>query len=185
MAKIKVLGLCGSLRAESYNLKLLRNFVSALPGATFETSIYPTLDMPLMNEDLEKKPLPQPILDFRAALSAAPVIVLACPEYNGGITGPLKNAIDWGTRPPANLWQDKIAVLLSASPGSLGGARGLIQVRTILSGIKTWVIPEQVQLSAAHEAFETPGGTLKVEGVHKQIQGAIQSLEVFTKKMLP
>ncbi|MGZ3706963.1 MAG: NAD(P)H-dependent oxidoreductase, partial [Bdellovibrionota bacterium] len=54
MAKIKVLGLCGSLRAESYNLKLLRNFVSALPGATFETSIYPTLDMPLMNEDLEK-----------------------------------------------------------------------------------------------------------------------------------
>ncbi|MGZ3653886.1 MAG: NADPH-dependent FMN reductase, partial [Bdellovibrionota bacterium] len=96
MAKIKVLGLCGSLRAESYNLKLLRNFVSALPGATFETSIYPTLDMPLMNEDLEKKPLPQPILDFRAALSAAPVIVLACPEYNGGITGPLKNAIDWG-----------------------------------------------------------------------------------------
>ncbi|MGZ3652002.1 MAG: NADPH-dependent FMN reductase, partial [Bdellovibrionota bacterium] len=95
------------------------------------------------------------------------------------------NAIDWGTRPPANLWQDKIAVLLSASPGSLGGARGLIQVRTILSGIKTWVIPEQVQLSAAHEAFGTPGGTLKVEGVHKQIQGAIQSLEVFTKKMLP
>jgi chromate reductase len=180
--KIKILGLCGSLRADSVNLKLLRNFLAAAGGA-FDVNTYGSIEMPLLNEDLEKKPLPDSILTFRAALAAAPVIVLACPEYNGSITPALKNAIDWGTRPPGNLWQGKIAVLLSASPGALGGARGLIHVRAILSGIQSWVIPQQVQCPQAHQAF-TPEGVLSNEAVTKQIQGAVQSLEVFAKKML-
>ena len=183
MAKTKVLGLCGSLRVDSWNLKLLRNFLRTLDGGEFSTSLYNSLELPLMNEDLEKKPLDQRILDFRSAVTEAPIIVCASPEYNGSLSPALKNAIDWATRPPGNLWQGKIAVLLSASPGSLGGARGLIHLRTVLSGIKTWVIPEQVQCAAAHEAFDA-SGTLKNEGVHKQMLGAMQSLEVFTKKML-
>jgi chromate reductase len=182
MAKLKLVGVCGSLRSDSFNLKLLKNFVAAA-AADYHTSIYGSLDLPLMNEDLEKKPLPQSILDFRATLAAAPVVVVASPEYNGSLSPALKNAIDWGTRPPGNLWQGKVVVLLAASPGVFAGVRGLIHVRTVLSGIQSWVIPQQVTCPAAHQAFDE-AGALKNEAVSKQIQGALQSLELFTKKML-
>jgi chromate reductase len=184
MSKIQVLGLCGSLRADSYNLKLLRNFLAALPADRYETRVYPSLDLPLVNQDLEAKPLPDSITAFHAAVSAAQVVVLASPEYNASVGGPMKNAIDWATRPGGtNLWAGKIAVLLAASPGALGGARGLITLKTIVSGLKAWVIPDQVQCSAAHEAFDA-SGALKNEFVKKQIAGAVQSLESFGKKWL-
>ena len=77
MAKTKVLGLCGSLRADSWNLKLLRNFLRTLEGGEFSSSLYGSLELPLMNEDLEKKPLLQSILDFR----------LLCPCHVVGLTG--------------------------------------------------------------------------------------------------
>lgn len=184
MSKIKVLGLCGSLRADSYNLKLLRNFLAALPSARFETSVYASLDLPLVNQDLESKPLPGAVVAFQAAVRDAQVIVVASPEYNASISGALKNAIDWATRPMgANLWQGKIAVLLAASPGALGGARGLIHVKTILSGLKAWVIAEQVQCGVAHEAFDE-NGMLQAAGVKKQMAGAAQGLESFAQKWL-
>lgn len=179
----KALGICGSLRADSWNLKLLRNFLDSLKQEGCETSLYPSLEMPLMNEDLEKSTLDPRILNFRSALKEHNIIVIASPEYNGGYSPALKNAIDWGSRPPENLWAGKIAVLLSASPGALGGARGLIQVRTILSGIKTWVIPEQVQCSLADKAFSGEG-KLTSDGTLKQITGAISSLHRFADKML-
>jgi NAD(P)H-dependent FMN reductase len=183
---IKTLGLCGSLRADSYNLKLLRSFFSALSEkGGFEPAIYDSLDLPLVNQDLEKSPLDSKILRFQAAVSEAPVLVVASPEYNGSISGPLKNAIDWATRPSGtNLWAGKVIVLLAASPGALGGVRGLIHVRTIFAGLKAWVIPEQVQCGTAHQAFDEKGN-LTADLVTKQIQGSIQSLEIFTKKMLP
>ncbi len=187
MPEIKGLGLCGSLRADSWNLKLLRNFLGALKtktgGLPYSTRLYAPLDLPLMNEDLEKGPLDSRILDFRKALEESPVIVIASPEYNGSLSPALKNAIDWATRPPGNLWQGKIAVLLGASPGSLGGARGLIHLRTVLSGIKCWVIPEQVQCANAHLAFDE-AGNLKIDAVRQQIIGAIESLDSFAGKML-
>lgn len=180
----KVLGICGSLRVESYNAKLLRAFLGAMnKDGGFETKAYPTLEMPLVNEDLEKKPLDAKILDFRAALKEAQIVIVASPEYNGSLSPVLKNAIDWATRPPGNLWEGKIAVLLGASPGALGGARGLIHVRTVLSGIKAWVIPEQVQCPMADKAFDT-NGKLTNEMVEKQIQGALQSLKNFSGKLL-
>lgn len=182
MPTIKMLGLCGSLRADSWNLKLLKNFLD-LASCSFSPRLYGPLELPLMNEDLEKLPLDQRILSFRAALEEAPVVALASPEYNGSLSPALKNAIDWGTRPPGNLWQGKIAVLLSASPGSLGGARGLIHLRTVLSGIKTWVVPEQVQCALAEEAFD-PAGKLRNESVRQQMEGAAKSLEAFTRKVL-
>jgi chromate reductase len=94
MSQKKVLGICGSLRADSYNLKLLRNFLTLLGDAGMETRLYPPLELPLMNEDLEKKPLHAAILDFRKALEEYPIIVVASPEYNASTPGNLKNAID-------------------------------------------------------------------------------------------
>jgi len=175
---MKTLGLCGSLRSDSWNLKLLRNFLESLPGST----LYPSLDLPHVNEDLEKGTLPASILAFRQALEKAQVVVIASPEYNGSFSSALKNAIDWGTRPPGNLWAGKVVVLLGASPGVFGGIRGLIQLRTVLSGIKAWVIPEQVILPAADKAFA--GGKLQNEAALKQIEVAVASLKAFSAKVL-
>lgn len=183
MSQKKILGICGSLRAESYNLKLLRNFLSLLEQGGAETRLYPPLEMPLMNEDLENKPLAQPILDFRKALEEYPIIVVASPEYNASTPANLKNAIDWGSRPPKNLWDGKVGVLLSASPGALGGARNLIHLRTVLSGIKTWLVPEQVQCSLAHTAFAADG-QLTNEMVKKQMVGAATALNHLADKLL-
>lgn len=183
MAKLKTIGLCGSLRADSWNLKLLKNFQERLAGHNFAPETYPSLELPHLNEDLEKFPLPESITKFRAALKAAPVVVVASPEYNGSLSGPLKNAIDWASRAPENLWVGKIVVLASASPGSLGGARGLIHLRAVLANLKAWVIPEQVQVPFADKAFNGEG-KLSNEAVEKQIAGAIASLEAFSKKML-
>jgi chromate reductase len=173
----KTLGLCGSLRKDSWNLKLLRNFMPS-----DDATVWKSLEMPLMNEDLEGKPLDSRITEFRAALKASSVVVIASPEYNGSLSPALKNAIDWGTR-QENLWVGKIAVLLSASPGALGGVRGLIHLRTVLSGIKTWVIPEQVQLPFADKAFDAEG-KLTNEQTLRQIELARESLRNFSKKIL-
>lgn len=180
MTKLKVLGLCGSLRVESWNLKLLRNFLDAMNPEIFETQLYGSLELPLMNEDLEKLPLDQRILDLKKAVSESHVLIIATPEYNSSLSPVIKNALDWGSRGAKSVWEDKVAVIMAASPGALGGARNLIHLRAVLSQLKIWTIPEQVQVPKAHEAFEN--GKLKVPFVDKQIQGALKALESFTKK---
>ena len=90
---------------------------------------------------------------------------MACPEYNGSITPLLKNVIDWTSRPsdgvaPLAAYRGKVAGLLSASPGALGGIRGLVHVRAILGGIGVHVIPGDVSVSAAHKAFGEDGALL-------------------------
>src|SRR5262249_23053287 len=89
-------------------------------------------------------------------------MLISAPEYNSSISGVLKNAIDWASRTepgeiPLICFTDKVAGLMSASPGSLGGLRGLVTVRSILGNIGTLVIPHQVAVSKAHEAFQEDG----------------------------
>ena len=179
----KALGICGSLRADSWNLKLLRFFLATLQKEGIATSLYPSLEMPLISEDREKQPMDPSVASFRAALEAHPIVVIASPEYNGSFSPALKNAIDWASRPPGNLWAGKITVLLSASPGALGGARGLIQVRTVLSTVKAWTVHEQVQCSLADKAFSAEGALVQ-EGTLRQITGAVTALNRLAEKML-
>jgi NAD(P)H-dependent FMN reductase len=183
MAKNKIIGLCGSLRKDSWNLKLLRHFLAEAEKAGFEAKAFDGLEMPLVNEDLEKSPLDARILRFREALESAEIVAIASPEYNGSYSPALKNAIDWATRPPANLWAGKIVVLLGASPGAFGGIRGGIHLRTLLGTIKAWVLPEQVLLPLADQAFD-PEGKLTNESAKKQVKAALESLGKFAGKML-
>lgn len=181
MAKTQALGICGSLRSGSWNLKLLRTVLEQMrQTGTFETSLYGNLDMPLMNEDLESKPLDASIENFRTALKQAQVVVMASPEYNGSFSSALKNAVDWGSR-EGNLWAGKIVLLASASPGSLGGVRGLIQLRTLMSGIKCWVVHEQVHCAFSDKAFEQD--KLVNEATAKQIHGAVEATINLCKRL--
>lgn len=185
----KILAFAGSTRMESFNKKLVK---VAMHGAEASGAQVTHLDLrdlalPLYDGDLESSSgLPPGALKFKELLLANDGFLISSPEYNSSISGVLKNAIDWASRPGGNAaplagFNDKVAVLMSASPGALGGLRGLVTLRSILGNLKTIVLPEQVAVSHANEAFD-PGGTLKDVKQQVAIEGLGKRLTEFLAK---
>jgi NAD(P)H-dependent FMN reductase len=168
MAAPKILAFAGSARAESFNKKLLRLGVEGARRAGAEVTLLDLRDlpMPLYDGDLEARDgLPENALKLKQLMLTHQGFLLACPEYNSSITALLKNTIDWASRPvpgeaPLACFVGKVAGLMSASPGALGGLRGLVTVRSILGNIGVLVLPDQVSVPHAADAFE-PDGRLK------------------------
>jgi|SRR5262245_54532687 len=161
----KILAFAGSTRAESFNKKLVRVAVEGARTAGAEVTLIDLRDypLPLYDGDLEAaQGLPEKARDLKAVFLAHDGLLLSCPEYNSSITAVLKNTIDWVSRPvpnepPLAAFTGKIASLMSASPGALGGLRGLVHVRAILGNIGVIVLPEQVAVSRAGDAFDEQG----------------------------
>ena len=168
MPRPKILAFAGSTRTESYNKKLVKIAVLGAEAAGAEVTLVDLRDlpMPLYDGDLEaKEGIPPNGVKFKQLMLAHRGLLISAPEYNSGISGVLKNAIDWASRelPGETLlacFDRKVAVLMSASPGALGGLRGLVIVRSILSNIRVLVLPQQIAVPRAHEAFN-PDGSLK------------------------
>jgi chromate reductase len=138
VADLKVLGICGSLRKASLNMAALRACSELLPqGMTLE--IASIADIPMYNQDVFDAGMPEPVKRLRGAIAAADGLLLASPEYNFSVPAPLKNAIDWGSRAPNQVFQDKPVAIFSCAPGPLGGARVQYDLRRILSQI--WAFP--------------------------------------------
>jgi chromate reductase len=147
------------------------------------------LAMPLYDGDLEaEKGLPENAKKFKALLLAHQGFLIASPEYNSSISGVLKNAIDWASRseskdePSLACFKGKAAALLSASPGALGGLRGLVTLRSILGNIGVLVLPQQVAVSKADEAFEADG-TLKDVRQRSSVEGLAAALVALLSKL--
>lgn len=161
----RVLVFAGSIREGSSNKKLARAAAEALEGAGVTTTLIDLADfeMPLYNGDLEAESgLPESTLRLKELFAQHQGLVISCPEYNSSITPLLKNTIDWLSRAaegeaPLSAFRGKVAGLLGASPGALGGLRGLVHVRSILGNIGVWVAPTQVALGKAHAAFDDEG----------------------------
>src|ERR1700687_4882961 len=119
---ITILGIAGSLRKGSYNCMALHAAQSLVPeGAKIE--IFALHGIPPFNQDEEQAP-PPAVTEFKQRIRAADAILFATPEYNYGVPGVLKNAIDWASRPYGDsAWNDKPVAVISASGGVLGGAR--------------------------------------------------------------
>ncbi|MBI2094042.1 MAG: NAD(P)H-dependent oxidoreductase [Candidatus Omnitrophica bacterium] len=164
----KILAFAGSTRVGSFNKKLVKIAAASARAAGAEVTDLDLRDlpMPLYDGDLEaKEGIPPNARKFKELLLAHGGLLISAPEYNSGITGVLKNAIDWASRSaqdeaPLACFVGKVASLMSASPGGLGGLRSLVQVRSILSNIHVLVLPDQVAVPRAHEAFQ-PDGALK------------------------
>ena len=164
----KVLAFAGSLRKDSFNKKLARVAADAVRAAGGEVTLIDLKDfpMPLYDGDIEAtEGIPPNAKKFKELMLAHPALLISSPEYNTSITGVLKNTIDWASRaekgePPLACFDRKVAALLSASPGALGGIRSLLTIRSILSNIRVLVIPEQQALPKAHEAFGPDGKLL-------------------------
>jgi chromate reductase, NAD(P)H dehydrogenase (quinone) len=154
---IKILGIAGSLRVQSYNRAALRAAVKlAPPGASID--IFELDGIPAFNQDEERKP-PQKVVDLKARIHDADAILLATPEYNYSIPGVLKNAIDWASRPYGDsAWNGKPAGLMSASAGLFGGVRAQYHLRQCFIFLNMdAVLQPEVAIGNAQQKFDAQG----------------------------
>ncbi len=167
MTTPNILAFAGSARTASFNKKLVAIAAEGAKAAGAEVTIldFRELPLPLFDEDLEAaEGLPENVLRLKSLMKASHGFLIASPEYNSSITPLLKNAIDWASRPepgepPMGLtcFRDKAAVLMSTSPGGLGGLRGLVHVRSILDNLGVLVLPDQKAIPNAYQAFDESG----------------------------
>ena len=141
----------------------------------------------MFSEDLEAASFPAAALELKKRMIAADAILIASPEYNGSISGALKNAIDWASRPregEASLacFKGKVVGLLAASPGAIGGLRGLRHVRQIMTQLHSVVIPQEFALGTAHAAFDDDGN-IKDERSASFAKSVGDSLSEITRKL--
>lgn len=162
MSKPNILAFSGSARKDSLNQRLIENAARAAENAGANVRIINLRDfpMPIMNQDLEREQgQPENATRLKTLFVEHDGFLLASPEHNGSISTLLKNAIDWvsrkvGDEPPLVAYKGKTAAILSASPGRLGGLRGLVHVRSILSNLGVLVLPEQLAVGSAMSAFD-------------------------------
>ena len=125
---ISVLGICGSLRKASYNMAALRTAI-ALKPAGMSVTVADISQIPLYNEDVRVEGFPPPVETLRRQIAAADALLFACPEYNYSMTGVLKNAIDWASRPPDQPFAGKPCAIIGAAAGMAGSARAQYDLR--------------------------------------------------------
>jgi chromate reductase, NAD(P)H dehydrogenase (quinone) len=163
---IRILAICGSSRRDSLNQKLLAVAAQGArdAGARVTVARLADFDLPIYDGDAEAaRGLPHGASALQELVEAHDALLIATPEYNGGYTALLKNAIDWISRPRSDgsggmaLLAGKVAALVSASPGQLGGLRSQTAMRAVLDKLGMLVIPQAFALSVAHEAFDAEG----------------------------
>ncbi|AIC30705.1 NADPH-dependent FMN reductase protein (plasmid) [Rhizobium etli bv. mimosae str. IE4771] len=151
MKEIKLIGISGSLRSASFNTAVLTAVLRNLPSGV-SAGIADISPLPFYNEELDDADQPEAVLALREKILLADGIVFCSPEYNGGVPGVLKNAIDWLSRPMhGSVFRGKHALIISASPSAVGGARMQAQLRCDLSACELRVLARpQVVVGQAH-----------------------------------
>jgi chromate reductase len=156
---MRVLGIAGSLRAGSFNRALLRAAVEVAP-AGMEIRIFEGLAaVPLYDADVEAKGDPEPVVVLKNAIRDADALLIATPEYNYGVPGVLKNAIDWASRPPGkSVLNGKPAAIMGASPGGVGTARAQLALRQsfVFTDTRALLRPE-VMVARVQEKVDAQG----------------------------
>jgi len=178
MGTPRILALCGSLRTGAFNMKLLDLAVAEARAQGAEVDVVEPKSLgqlPFYDGDVEAQGVPAPVKALRTRLAAANGLLIASPEYNSSIPGGLKNALDWLSRPPERLFQDKWAGIMGATPGVFGTARMQPHLRQSLAGIGVHVLPAQVHVPRSMEAF-TPEGKFKDEARHKEVVALVTAL---------
>jgi len=162
----KILAFSGSSRRGSLNTKLVSIAATAAMEQGADVTVIHLGDypMPIYNADLESQHgLPEYAVKFKQLLIDHDGVLIASPEYNSAFSPLLKNAIDWASRKqtdeesPLLAFRGKFAAIMAASPGALGGLRGLVFLRMLLANIGMIVLPEQQAIPSAHQAFNQDG----------------------------
>ncbi|WP_245598785.1 NADPH-dependent FMN reductase [Methylomicrobium lacus] len=175
----KILAFSGSARKNSFNQRLVKIAAQGAEQAGAEVTVINLADfpMPIFNQDDEAEHgIPDAARAFKNLLIEHDGFLIASPEYNSAFSPLLKNAIDWASRregdeAPLLAYRGKVAAIMAASPGALGGLRGLVFLRLLLSNIGVTVLPEQQAIVQADKALH-PDGYLN----DAQLQAAVLNL---------
>ncbi len=177
MSDIKVLGICGSLRKGSFNMMALR-VAQGLAPAGMKIDIADIGAFPPYNEDVKAQGFPPAVQTFRDQIAAADALLIATPEYNYSVSGVLKNAIDWGSRPPNQPFDGKPIAIMGASGGVLGTARAQYHLRQICVFLNMFPVNKpEVMIPQAQNRFDAQGNLTDevAKGLIKQLLESLQA----------
>ena len=186
----KILAFAGSLKKASWNKKLVQVCAAGAESTGAEVTVIDLNDyeLPIFNEDIESETGPPDNAQrLKYLFKQHNGLLIACPEYNSSITPVLKNTIDWVSRAaegekPLECFAGKVAGLVAASPGGLGGLRGLVHVRAILQNIQVTVVPNQMAVSKVHEAFDDQGN-MTDEGQRERVMAVGKAVAEMAAKL--
>jgi chromate reductase, NAD(P)H dehydrogenase (quinone) len=179
---LRILGIAGSLRRESYNRAALRAAQELVPGDA-ALDIFELDGIPVFSQDEEKTP-PARVVEFKKRIREADAILFVTPEYNYSIPGVLKNAIDWASRPYGDsAWSDKPAAIMGASAGRLGTARAQYHLRQVFVFLNVFAVNQpEVMIGNAADQFDADGN-LTNEDSKKLIRQLLVNLVAWTRRL--
>jgi chromate reductase len=178
---LQVLGFSGSLRKKSLNTGLLRAAQEVLP-AGMRLEIFDLAPIPLYNGDVEALGFPEPVQQFRDGIAAADALLIATPEYNYSVTGVLKNAIDWASRPPSSPLLDKPVAMLGAG-GRAGTSLAQMHLRQMCvhNNMHPLARP-QLLLAGVRDRFDAEGRLVDDE-IRARIRELLEALAEWTRRL--
>jgi chromate reductase len=182
---MKIILFAGSLRKDSLNKKLIKFTDKLLKNNSEIQSIVvdlQTLNIPVYDGDIEANGIPGGVQILAKHMSEASAIIISSPEYNGSISSPLKNTIDWLSRVKPNPMTLKSILLLGASPGVLGATRGLAHTRQPIETLGNYLYPVPMGFMHADQAFDEKGN-LKDPSQVEKLQQLINSFIEFASKL--
>jgi chromate reductase, NAD(P)H dehydrogenase (quinone) len=186
---MKYLLFSGSLRKDSLNKKLItatKNILSIdEPKTEIKKEItvadLKELNIPIYDGDVESIGFPEGVQQLGELIKKSDALIIASPEYNGSIAGPLKNCIDWVSRLRPNPFNEKPVLLMGASPGTFGAIRSLSTTRTPLENLNCYVYPKPFALPKAHEAFDSENKLIN-EDIRKKLTEILFNFEKFSER---
>ena len=181
-ANVRILGIAGSLRGESYNRAALRAATQLVPeGATID--IFELDGIPGFNQDEEQNP-PAKVTELKKRIREAHAILFVTPEYNYSVPGVLKNAIDWASRPYGDsAWNGKPAAIMGASIGAIGTARAQYHLRQMMVFLNMFPVNQpEVMIGNAAKRFDAEGN-LTDDATKEFIRQLLQNLVDWTRRI--
>ena len=179
---VRILGIAGSLRRESYNRALLRAATQLAPdGATIE--VFELAGIPGFNQDDEQDP-PAKVVELKRRIREADAILIVTPEYNYSVPGVLKNAIDWASRPYGDsAWNGKPAAIMGASIGTIGTARAQYHLRQMFVFLNMFPVNQpEVMVGNASERFDA-NGNLTDDATKQFVRQLLQNLVEWARRI--
>jgi len=179
---VRILGIAGSLRRQSYNRALLRAATQLAPeGAAID--IFELDGIPGFSEDDEQNP-PEKVVELKRRIREADAVLFVTPEYNYSIPGVLKNAIDWASRPYGDsAWSGKPAAIMGASIGAIGTARAQYHLRQVMVFLNMFPVNQpEVMIGNASQRFDADGN-LTDEETREHVRRLLQSLVDWTRRI--
>ena len=187
----RILAFAGSLRRASINKRVLKTAIRGAEAAGADVTYIDLRDYPMPvydPDDYEAHGFDENALKLQGLLTQHEGLLIASPEYNGSLPAALKNAIDWASRPSdrydrGKVFRGKVAAIMTASPGSLGGVRSLAHLRGVLTSVGVLVLPQEVAVTFAEGRFAGDGEEMTDEKMKGSLEALGAALVEMLKKM--